>query len=97
MTLDKLIELFKTHHDKYLEEDSVNFTITKRADLHAFLLLDKLVPGKTDLISASEHDVYYLDIGLEELAEVINEEQIIELIACGVMLNSEYDCLSMFS
>lgn len=97
MNLDTLVELFKTHNDKFLEKDAINFTITKRPDLHAFLLLDKLVPGKSDLISASAHDIFYLDISLEELAEVITEDQIIELIACGVMLDSEYDCLSMFS
>lgn len=97
MNREELVDLFEKHNDKYLEEESVNFTVTKRPDLHAFLLLDKLLPADRDLISASEHDVYYLDIDLEELAEVITEDQIIELIACGVMLDSEYDCLSMFS
>lgn len=98
MTSDELQALFETHDDKYTKfEEYVKNPLSKRPDLHAFLLLDKLVPGDRDIISASEHDEFYIDIDLEELAEKITEEQVIELIACGAIYSSEYDCLYMIS
>ena len=69
---------------------------SERPDIHAFLLLDELVPGTRDMISAAEHDEFYLDVGVEELVKVITEEQVIELRRCGVHW-SEYDCLVMFA
>lgn len=82
-------------------DDHSNFELVKikkseRNDLHAFLLLDSLIPSNRPIISASEHDEIYLDIDLDELSKVITEEQVIELVRCGVRYDSDYDCLSMF-
>ena len=72
---------------------------SQRPDLHAFLLLDELVPGKPghDLISASKHDEFYLDIDMEQLNAVISDAQIEELVRCGVRYESVYGCLAMFA
>lgn len=37
---------------------------------------------------------FFLSIDLSELAAVVTEAQIVELIRCGVRL-TEYDCLGM--
>lgn len=66
-----------------------------RADLHAFMLLDSLVPCTHDMVSAVEHDEIFIEVSLDKLAAVATEEQMVELIRCGVRL-SEYDCLAMF-
>lgn len=79
----------KEQYDKYadtefLEFDRVQVKTSQRADLHAFNLLDRLLPGKGDMVTAAEHDEIWLAVDPEDLAKVATEEQIIELIRCGV-------------
>lgn len=69
--------------DRFSEDPSV----------HAIVLLDKLTG---DAIAGADHDVIYLTTNLEALAKVITEQQILQLIACGVFYNIEADCLSIF-
>lgn len=85
---------FEKNDDHYLEDHE---SITGRADLHAFNLLERLVPGKGDIITSAEHDVFYLGIDVEELAKVATPEDITTLVRCGVMYDGELDCLSMFA
>ena len=88
---------FEKHADEYLAFDRVENKLHARPDLCAFLLLDKLVPGEgEDIISASEHDQFYLSVEPDELAEVATEDDILTLVRCGVMY-SEDEGLSMFS
>ncbi len=92
-----LQELFEKYNEKeYLKFDRIKNKLSDRMDVHAFILLDRLVPGKFDIISAAEHDEIFLQVDIEKLSEVITEEQYIDLIRCGVMYSSEYDCLMMF-
>ncbi len=75
----------------------------KRKDLSGFLLLDKICARIPDnnksksFISASEHDVVYLSVDVEEIAEVITEEEIHALIASGILFSSHEDCLFRFT
>jgi hypothetical protein len=76
---------------------------TKRNDLHAFMLLESILPGAPntsgyvmDMVGAAEHDRIYLDVNLEKLAEVITKEQIEELESCGVQADENGDGLAMF-
>ncbi|RUW56371.1 hypothetical protein [Mesorhizobium sp. M8A.F.Ca.ET.021.01.1.1] len=76
---------------------------TKRNDLHAFMLLESILPGAPNksgyimnMVGAAEHDRIYLDVDLEKLAEVITQEQIEELESCGVHADENDDGLSMF-
>lgn len=100
MTEEQLIALFKQYGDT---DDSHAFERvepkrSQRADVHAILLLDELLPGKypcPDMICSAEHDQIWFEPGLAELAKVITEEQVLELVRCGVWIES--DCgLSMF-
>lgn len=84
MTIDELEGLFKKHHGEFLKYEKLAPGSTKRRDLRAFILLDKLVPDTGAIISAAEHDEYWLDTDLAKLAEVITEDQVIELLRCGV-------------
>ena len=82
----------------FLEFDLVENKHTNRPDLHAFILLDKLIPGSTgDIIDAAEHDEFYLSINIDDLEKVITIEIAQELSRCGVMYNSDHDCLYMFA
>ena len=88
-----MIALFEKHTE--LRVKSPYVTPTYRRDLRAFTLLDKLVPGMMDIVSAAEHDIIYLDTSVEELAKVASEEDIAILAQCGVMCDD--DGLSMFA
>lgn len=92
----KLEERFKAlHHGDYMRFDRVNHKLSQRADLHAFLLLDKLQPGHDNIVACSVHDEISLSIDVEDLNEVITDEQVLDLIRCGVRYG-EYDHLMMY-
>ena len=86
--------LFEKYDDEFLEWDRVEVKLHRRADMHAFLLLDQLVPGDRDIISDAEHDQIWLDIDSGALAEVVTEDQVRDLHRCGV--RCEDGCLCMF-
>jgi|ERR1700739_1652136 len=90
---------FEKHGGEFLkfERIPVERRFSNRPDLHAFILLDKLIPGTNDMVSYSAHDEFFLDIKLDDLEKVITEEQVIDLIRCGVRRSSEYDCLALFT
>lgn len=89
-------EQYEKHEDEFLKFDRVQNKTSGRADLHAFNLIDKLVPGKTDMVSAAAHAEIWLDVSPDELAKVATEEQIIDLIRCGVRYDRSTDSLALF-
>lgn len=92
MEVARLIEILEG--DAEFNFASIDSKHSGRKDLHAFILLDRLLSSGGCLISAAEHDIIYLDVDLDKLAVVATEEHIRELRACGVML--EEDSLAMF-
>ncbi len=108
MTVLKLLTLFRgdadageeegPYQDEFLEFERVENKRSKRADLHAFLLLDELVPGeKRDIVACAQHDEIWLGVDTDKLAGVITEEQVRELIRCGVRFDASTDSLCMFA
>lgn len=97
MALENIESVFDKFHEdgEYIEFDRVENKLSNRPDLHAFLLLDKLVPGKGDMVSGAEHDEIYLETDLEELAAVATEDDIRDLVRCGVRCDG--DGLRMFA
>lgn len=89
-------EQYEKHSDEFSKFERVKNKTTNRSDLHAFNLLDRLVPGKRDMIASAEHDEIWLDVDPEELSRVATEDEIIELIRCGVRYCAETDSLSLF-
>jgi hypothetical protein len=81
----------------YIKFDRVERKRSRRPDLHAFLLLDELVPGARDIVCGSQHDVFYLDVEPGDLAAVVTDAQVLELVRCGVMHSEADECLRMFS
>lgn len=92
-----LHDRFEQFEAEFLKFDRIENPRTNRPDLHAFLMLDEIQPGKRDLISAAEHDEFYLSIEIDDFAEVVTDEQIRDLHRCGVRYDSECDCLCMFA
>lgn len=94
---EKREDLFADFEDDFLEFDKVKEKLSTRPDLHAFILLDKLVPGTHDLISCSEHDEYYLSIEPDELRKVATKDQLRDLHRCGIRHDESNDSLCVFS
>lgn len=90
-------ERFEEVNDDYLKFDRIENKRNQRPDLHAWLLLDELFPHPGhDMVSAAEHDEIWLDVEGEKL-ETLTDEQILELVRCGVRHDDEHDCLAMFA
>jgi hypothetical protein len=95
MTIDIAAEYEKLE-DERLEFEGVEPKLSSRSDIHAFILLNQLLPETGRMISAAEHDQIWLDVDIDELAEVATVDHIRQLEACGVHYNSDYDSLYMF-
>lgn len=89
-------EQYERNSGEYLKFDRVKNRTSGRPDLHAFNLLDLLIPGVTDIVSAAEHDKIWLDIEPKTLSAAATEDQIIELIRCGVRYDKYVDRLTMY-
>lgn len=88
---------FDKYEDEFLKFESIASPLSKRPDLCAFLMLDAILPGTADIITASEHDEYFLGIDCEQLAEKATTEQIRDLVRCGIRYSSEFECLAMLA
>lgn len=92
-----LHERFEQFAEDFLDFDKVENQRSTRRDIHAFLLLNELQPGKRPIVSASEHDEFFLDVDCANLADVVTDDQIRELVRCGVRCDGSYDSLCMFA
>lgn len=83
--------------DDHIEFDGVKSKLSQRPDLHAFMWLDRRFPGgKGDIVSSAEHDEFYLDVTSEQIAQLTDDE-VHDLVRCGVRYDSTLDCLCMFA
>lgn len=81
--------------DEFLKFEKVANKRSQRPDLHAFLMLDELFPGTSDLVASASHDEIWLDID-DYHVETLTDEQILELSWCGVRHDGEVGGLCMF-
>ena len=96
MTTERLKELFEVHEDEFLKFDNITDKRSSRADICAFILLNDIIPGTRDMVASAEHDVIYLETDIDALAARATEEQVLELVRCGVHLEEETESLVMF-
>lgn len=98
MTVEEMVALFSqyTESGEFLKFRRVRVKIFGRPDLHAFALLDSLVPGTRDMVSDAEHGEIYLEVRPDALAAVVHEEEIIDLVRCGVRYDDALKSLAMF-
>lgn len=91
-----LKQFYDDHDDEFLKFDRVLNQMSSRRDVHAFQLLDILVPVKDDIVSCAEHDQIWLSVDVEELLEAASEEQLLDLHRCGVWYDDDVESLSMW-
>lgn len=97
MTVEELKAKFDEYDDEFLKFERIGEgTPSLRLDLCAFLLLDKLVPDKFDIVADAAHEQIYLETNVEELASRATEQDVLYLRRCGVWFDEETDSLSMF-
>ena len=89
---------------KKLEEDFREFgripkekRRSNRPDLHAFMLLDELVPDTDNIIDTAEHDFITIGVDILQLGRAgATKEQLLELVRCGIYFDEDLGCLCMF-
>lgn len=102
-----LKETFGKFDDDFLKFEHIENPRHRSPDLCAFLLLAELAPEiiKTkgpyfgrheDIVGCAEHDQIWLSVDLEQLAEKATEDNILELVRCGVRYDDDIDSLSMY-
>jgi hypothetical protein len=82
---------FAKFDDEFLKND-----FSGRADLAAFNMLERLVPGSRGMIAGAEHDQIWLDVSIDDLSVAATENDIHELVKLGIRYDDDYGCLAMF-
>ena len=82
--------------DEFLHFERIEHPRSTRPDIHAFLLVNELVPGSGDIIDNAAHDEIWISVEPSELAPLISREQATELTRCGVRYDRELGRLAMF-
>lgn len=85
MTEEQVDALFKKHKKEYLKTDRLAPGV-EPADARAIVILSKYCIGP--VIAGAEHDEVFLAVDGNKFCQNTSEEEIVELIRCGVM-NSE--------
>ena len=96
-TLKQRWEALEDNGNEFLEFKKIKNPPSKRPDLCAFILLDKLLPGTDKIVSASEHDEIWLATDCDKLHEVATDEDLLYLIHCGIYFDESNDSLGMFA
>lgn len=96
LRLDHMHKLFEKCAEEHNKFDNVIIKRSARPDLNAFLLLDELQPGQSDIVVAAEHDEIYLKVDPQKLAEIITEEHVLELVRSGVRYDHHEYCFKMY-
>lgn len=85
--------MFDEFEDEFLKFERVKEKFSSRPDLHAFILLDKLLPGTEDMVAAAEHDEIYLSPDPKELAKLATKDELRDLHRCGVRADDNGLCM----
>lgn len=97
MATQSLNARFAQFANEYGKFSLISSPLSTRSDMHAFILLDRLVPGSKQMISASEHDEVYLGVDPDCLNAVATDEHIRELVRCRVRYDESTDSLCLFT
>ena len=83
-----LEEVFKKHANETGEFDRIKNPPSKKMDLCAFILLDKMLGGGDCIIIGAMRHRVLLWVDIDEFAAIATEEQVVYLIRCGVLYSA---------
>jgi len=97
VTEEEFRDIFNSDYKDYRQFSKVEQQYGSSPDLHAFILLNKLVPIKTNIIVVTEYDKIWLAQDMADLIKAgITKNQALELRRCGVSLDDQAGELFMF-
>lgn len=93
-----LKELYEKHNEEFLRYNKIKNPMHRQVDLNAFLMLDKIAPlnNDRDIIAYAAYDEITLAFDPKKVAENATEQEIIDLIRCGVRYDTDEECFIMF-
>lgn len=91
-----LKSLFEKHADEFLNFERVRFKHHPRPDVCAFLMLHDISPHERDMVRSAGHEEIWLDADVEAVAARADEDQIVDLIRCGVRYDQVVNLFCMF-
>jgi len=96
--MDKLVKMFEIADQSLPLVRDVSLMGSRR-DLKGLLLLDKLDPTNSirNMISSAEHDEIWLSADPKVVMENITQEQVQELVQCGIMYDEDCDSFHLFA
>jgi hypothetical protein len=95
--IEDIRAFFEKHENtEYNYPECVKNKHSQRPDLNALMLLDELFPGSKDIIAYASHHQITLSMRPKDLAKVATEDQVIELIRCGLRIDDDADNLVMW-
>lgn len=80
--------VFEKYTKEYLKFELVEPKLSKRPDLHAFLVLETLFPSNQAVVAAADHEIIYLAFDEEQL-DTLGESELRDLHRCGVSVGSD--------
>lgn len=96
-TIEELARDWEICDEEAGKFDRVEDKRSSRPDIHAFILLNELVPDEKPIVTAATHDQFYIGVDMDKLVQVINRKHIVELVRCGVRLEPLTESLFMFT
>lgn len=100
-SVEEMSEFMESKRDEFLKFDRVKLPSSRRPDLCAFLLLDKLAfceeTHDEDMVSGSEHDEIWLSADPKLVAAAATDEDLIDLVRCGVMYDGDVEAFWLFT
>jgi hypothetical protein len=84
MTYDEIEAVFEKYEDDFIRFERIpeSERLHRRPDICAFLKLDQMSPGTTDIVCWAGHDEIAVDVDLER-CDALTEADIVYLIRCG--------------
>ena len=107
MTKKQFLKLFDLisndeERDEFLKDERIKpeRRLHSRCDMNAFLLLDSLSTRKAgkrmDIVCRADYDEIWLEITPGDVAKNATEEDIADLIRCGVRMDDDDETFCMF-
>lgn len=98
MSIPAFTALMLEHYenDEHSRFDHVEHKLSQRGDVHAIMLLDKLIPGDHYALEYVVDASVVFSWKVGDVAKVISAEQVLELVQCGVYIDEDEDlCLGV--
>lgn len=67
-----------------------------RPDICGMLILDRLSPGDSDMVTAAEHDEIWFDVNAERVAANATKDDILDIIRCGLRWDDDVESFTSF-